>query len=186
MNGFFSSAAAKLNPLIGLIITVAGALVGGKLAGDAPLGVLLGIVGGSAVALGLCGAIAMLGQVVDAIEQPSASAQAGAYSARGATASATAHGANGSAAGKDDLAATQAAIRAAAAGDEDAALAGIDGALADLIKKGDFSGYHLARAKGMLAEGKFKDAAYQASASLAHDPSNSEAIAVRSAARQQK
>lgn len=88
-------------------------------------------------------------------------------------------------AGKDDVNATQAAIRAAASGDEEAALIGIDAALADYIKKGDFSAYHLARAKKMLAEGDAKGAAYQALASLSHNPQNAEAIALRKTAREQ-
>lgn len=195
MNEFLSSAAVRLNPLIGIVITLAGALIGGKLAGDAPLGILLGLVGGSAIAIGLCGTIAMLGQVVDAIEQPAqASASVGHAVATAAhpahAASSHVNGAAGApasvAAGKDDLAATQAAIRAAAAGDGEAALAGIDAALAEYIKKGDFSGYHVARARKMLSEGNYKDAAYQASAALAHDPANADARALRTAARQNK
>lgn len=88
-------------------------------------------------------------------------------------------------AGKDDVNATQAAIRAAASGDGDPSLVGIDAALADYIKKGDFGAYHLARAKKMMAEGDAKGAAYQALAALSHDPGNGEAVELRKAARQQ-
>lgn len=86
---------------------------------------------------------------------------------------------------KDDVNATQAAIRAAATGEGDPSLIGVDAALADLIKRGEFSAYHLARAKKMMAEGDHKGAAYQASAALSHDPANAEALDLRNRARQQ-
>lgn len=60
----------------------------------------------------------------------------------------------------------------------------VDSNKAQLIAKGDFSGYHLARAKELFAEGKFKEAAYQATASLSHDPHNAEARAMRAEAKE--
>lgn len=189
MNEFLSSAASKLNPLIGIVITLAGALVGGKLAGDAPLGVLLGIVAGSAVALALCGSVAMLSQVVGAIEQPAAQAGAASgYAAAPVHSGVHVNGAAGAAKSSkeaDDLAAAQAAIRASS-GDLDAALANVDAALAEYIRVGDFSGFHLHKAKKAMAEGNYKDAVYQARASLSHDPSNTEARQVRAAAGKQR
>lgn len=59
----------------------------------------------------------------------------------------------------------------------------VDATKAQMIARGDFSGYHLARARELLAEGKFKDAIYQASASLSHDPHNAAARAVRAEAK---
>lgn len=79
----------------------------------------------------------------------------------------------------------QAAIRAASA-DLDAALAELDASLAEYIKKGDFSGFHLQKAKKAMAEGKYKDALYQARAALSHNPANAEARALRTEASKHK
>lgn len=54
--------------------------------------------------------------------------------------------------------------------------------LGQLLARGKFSEYHLAKARKALAAGEFKDAIYQARASLSHDPSNSAAKAVKSEA----
>lgn len=177
MNAFLSSAAVKLNPLIGIVITLAGALVGGKLAGDAPQGMLIGLVAGSAVAIGLCGTVAMLSTIVDAIEQPAAGTGTGAAASARPTASAA------SSSGSEPVI-DQAAIRAASAAfiSGDGTL-GDDSDLGRMIARGQFSEYHVTKGRKLLAEGKLKEAAYQASASLSHDPSNSEARALRAAAR---
>lgn len=179
MNAFLSSAAVKLNPLIGIVITLAGALVGGKLAGDAPQGMLIGLVAGSAVAIGLCGSVAMLSTIIDAIEQPAAGAAAGTAATASMRPTASA-----SSSSESEPVIDQAAIRAASA-----ALISGDGAVGDdselgrLIARGQFAEYHIVRGRRLLAEGKLKEAAYQASASLSHEPGNAEAKALRAAAR---
>lgn len=169
MNGFLSSAAVALNPVIGLVITVAGALIGGKLAGDAPLGMLLGLVAGSAVAISLCGAVALLATVVAAIEQPAAaqSAAADPMVDQAAIRAAALQAANGHAGGSNGA-------TAASAEDEQ---------LGHLLARGEFSQYHLHKARQALVDKRFKDAAYQAAASLAHDPGNAEAKSIRASAK---
>lgn len=54
--------------------------------------------------------------------------------------------------------------------------------LGQLLALGKFSEFHLAKARKALAAGEFKDAVYQARASLSHDPSNAEAKAVKTEA----
>lgn len=179
MNAFLSSAAVKLNPLIGIVITLAGALVGGKLAGDAPQGILIGLIAGSAIAIGLCGSVAMLSTIVDAIEQPAAGASTGAAASASARPTASSS--------EPEPVIDQAAIRSASAaminGD---GTSGDDSELGRLIARGQFAQYHLVKGRKLLAEGKMKDAAYQAAASLAHEPGNSEARALRAAARRKQ
>lgn len=175
MNAFLSASAVRLNPAIGIVITLAGALVGGKLAGDAPLGILLGLIAGSAIAIGLCGTVAMLGQVVDAIEQPSAAKPVSASAAIAIDAPAATmanghyNGANG--------AASNGAAAVASAEDED---------LATMLQTGRFAAYHLAKGHRAFAAGDFKDAAYQASASLSHDPKNPAAVELRALAKKNR
>jgi hypothetical protein len=191
MNGFFASAARNLNPLIGLVITVAGGLIGGKLAGDQPIGILLGIVGGSAIAIGLCGAVAMLGKVIDAIDQ-SAIAQATApatyataapatYAAAAPAPAAAApmNGAGGHAAGANG------AAKATNGSAEERMVLDTEN-LDRLMQQGRFAEYHLVRARAALAAGDYKDAAYQAGASLSHEPRNREARSIRAQAKKKR
>jgi hypothetical protein len=56
----------------------------------------------------------------------------------------------------------------------------------ELLARGQFGLYHLRRAKRALDRGDFKEALYQAGASLSHEPHLAEAKAIRDAAKKKK
>lgn len=191
MNDLLAQAARALNPALALIITAAGALWGATIV-PPPVGLVIGLVSGAAVALALCGAVAMLANltdrsVVSAVAQtakPDIRAQIGNVAA--VPAPAYAHG--GHAMNGHAPALLPGAVVVPSTVPAEAGVAAVAELVtaneSQLLAQGQFD--HLAKAKRLYAAGDAVQAAYQASASLAHGelPGElAEATELRNAAR---
>ncbi len=69
---------------------------------------------------------------------------------------------------KSPAASPKAAVASANGGEDGAAIIEPTESEAEILSAGRFADYHLAKAKRLLAAGNFKEAAYQAGASLSH------------------
>lgn len=175
MNNMIARIATTLNPVVAIVIALAGAVAGGSIGGG-PLGAMVGLVTGIAVATALCGAVALLSSNARATSVT----QAQVPLAAGVTRDASANTAPALAAA---VAIMPASIAAAAGLTGEAAVAPvITETEAQLLAAGRFSDYHLAKAQRILKEGNFKEAAYQAAASLSHNSDNPVAAALRKTA----
>ena len=179
MNEVLARLARALNPLLGIIIAIGGACAGGVIA-NSPVGAILGAVFGTALGLGVSGAIAALGSIEGKLASVLANAPAAAASVRLLKPVATAlpayaggsHAMNGHTHVAIAPAAANSAIALVSTAPTEAAVSDpkIESTEteAQLLAAGKFAEYHLAKAKRLFTANNFKDAAYQASASLAH------------------
>lgn len=176
MNEALAHAAKALNPLLAVVITLAGAILGGSVI-NASFGVVVGLLAGAAVAIALCGSVAMLAVMSDI---PAVAAAARSLSAMPApqtvaAAPAVPAYAHGGHAMNGHPVSSAAVGTAAAAGTTTSGGAGgtpvvveVTESEAQLLSQGRFDVYHLAKAKRLFAAGEFKEAAYQAGASMSH------------------
>lgn len=179
MNEVLARLARALNPLLGIVIAIGGACAGGVIA-NGPVGAILGGVFGTALGLGICGAIAALASIDGKLASALASAPDASASGRLLKPMATAlpayaggsHAMNGHTHVASVPAAANSAIALVSTAPTEAAVsdANIESndTEAELLAAGKFAEYHLAKAKRLFAANNFKDAAYQATASLAH------------------
>ncbi len=176
VNEALAQAAKALNPLLAVVITLAGAIIGGSII-NAKFGVVVGLLGGAAVAIALCGSVAMLAVMSDipavtAAARSLASAPAPQAITMASPAPTYAHGGhamNGQPA-SSTLAPAIAIVEStvpAGAGLPPVAIE-VTETEAQLLASGRFDAYHLAKAKRLFAVGNFKEAAYQAGASMSH------------------
>lgn len=193
MNDLLAQAARALNPVLALIITAAGALWGANIV-PPPVGLVIGLVFGAAVALALCGAVAMLANLTDR-SAASTAAQAAKPDIRApignivaVPAPAYAHG--GHAMNGHAPALLPGAVVVPSTVPAEAGVAAVAELVtaneSQLLAQGQFAAYHLAKAKRLYAAGDAVQAAYQASASLAHGElagELAEATELRNAAR---
>ena len=189
MNEALARAAKALNPLIAVVITLAGAIVGGSII-NASFGVVVGLLAGAAVAIALCGSVAMLAVMSDI---PAVAAAARSLSATPAPQPGAAvpavptyahggHAMNGqpvSSAVVGTAAATVATVPGGAG--VTPVVVEVTETEAQLLAQGRFDVYHLTKAKRLFAAGEFKEAAYQAGASMSHRDLP-EAVSLRKAA----
>ncbi|MGE0626739.1 MAG: hypothetical protein AB7O43_02870 [Hyphomicrobiaceae bacterium] len=165
MNQLISRTAVALNPIVAVLIIVAGAVAGEYLASNS-VGLAFGAITGLVVALPLCGGVSLLSTIEEQSRpQPLEGVQA-----------------KPKVAGLNGQGSSTVAAKAASAGEEDD-VSYVSEAEQVLLHDGEFGAYHLSRAKRFLDAGKYKDAVYQASACLAHDTGNVEAVALRDEAK---
>jgi hypothetical protein len=176
--------AISLNPILGVIIAICCSVAGAVIA-NSPMGGIVGLIGGTALALALCGNLAMLSAVADtagAARSPVVDTRLRQEALPPLTLVSPVAAA-GPPSDKKSVGSPGSGASGAGAGGEEEHDTSATESEAELLNAGRFSDYHLTKAKRLFDEGNFKEAIYQAGASLAHDPRNREARELRKRAQ---
>jgi hypothetical protein len=172
----------SLNPILGVIIAICCSVAGAVIA-NSPMGGIVGLIGGTALALALCGNLAMLSAVaVSAGSSPIVDTRPRQEALPPLTLVSPVATA-GPPSDKQGVGSSGSVASGSGATGEEAHDTSATESEAELLNAGRFSDYHLTKAKRLFGEGNFKEAAYQAGASLAHDPRNREARELRKRAQ---
>ncbi len=201
MNELMSRIAIALNPIIALLLILAGATVANHFS-PGFAAVAVGAVIGLALAVPLCGTIGLLSSIHRNTERmadelmciavagkapntPRQSGQSGQVASPVARAQGHAMPSSATASSAAQSSPpSNSPTPVANGGEPPKETEPTPESERDLLESGHFAQYHLAKAKRLLAAGNYREAATQAAASLAHEPTV-EARAVRREARRQ-
>ncbi len=200
MNDLISRIAIALNPIIALLLILAGATVANHFS-PGFAAVAVGAVIGLALAIPLCGTIGLLSSINRNTERmadelmciavggqgPNTARQVGQPGqVASPVARAQGHAMPSSApaprASQSSPAASHSPALASNGGEAPQEAEATPESEHEMLERGHFAQYHLAKAKRLMAVGNYREAASQAAASLAHEHT-AEARAVRSEAR---